>query len=56
MFYYIQAWIGVGLVIVWFFIISALKYRETAGILRLDDENKSCSDYSIVIEGMPYEI
>lgn len=36
-FYYIQCWIGVGMVIIWFITFAILKYREKLKELEVDN-------------------
>lgn len=55
-YYYIQCWIGVGVMIIWFFVFIALKYSEIKGAVEYDDDTSSISDYSVVIEGMPLDV
>lgn len=48
-FYYIQCWIGVGLVLVWTFAFFIMKYFEKAEEVKVEEETISASDFSIVI-------
>ena len=56
MFYYIQAWLGVAVVIVWIVIFFVNRYREYKKAQEYDDETISISDYSISLEGMPLDV
>lgn len=52
-FYYIQCWIGIGMVVVWFLTFALLKYYEKLKELEVDLETRSASDFTLVVEGLP---
>ncbi len=55
-YYYIQCWIGVGMVVIWFITFSILKFYEKVKELEVDQESSTASDFTILIEGLPEEI
>jgi hypothetical protein len=52
-FYYIQCWIGIAMVVVWFLTFALLKYYEKLKELEVDLETRSASDFALVVEGLP---
>lgn len=48
-YYYIQAWIGAGTMIIWLFLLFAVKYFEKSEEVRVEEETISASDFSLVI-------
>ena len=55
-FYYIQAWIGAAVMLLWLLMMFLMKYFEKEEEVRVEEETISASDFSIVIEGMPKDI
>lgn len=56
MYYYIQCWLGVVFIIIWGLVLVFIKYSEIKNMQSYDDDTISCSDYSIVMEGVPVDI
>lgn len=52
-YYYIQCWIGVGMVVIWTLMLFVLKYLEKEQEVRVDQETISPADFSIVLDGVP---
>ena len=52
-FYFIQCWLGLVIVIIWFIAFIMAKYFEKNDEILIDNRTKSASDFSIVIEGVP---
>lgn len=53
MYYIIQCWLGVAVVIFWLISFFAVKYYQMQNIMEYDKDTKSASDYSVSIEGFP---
>lgn len=56
LYYYISCWLGVGTAIIWLLVIVAIKYYEVKESNEYDKDTISCSDYSIVMEGLPLNV
>lgn len=56
LYYQIQCWIGVGLVMVWGLYFIFIKLREKKGVAELLQDTKSAADFSIVIENFPIDM
>lgn len=56
LYYYIQCWLGVVFILVWGLIMIYVKYSEAKNMSDYDNDTISCSDYSIVIEGIPLDV
>lgn len=55
-YYFIQCWLGIAMIVGWIFALAGMKYDEAKGIQEYDDDTISCSDYSVVMEGMPLAV
>lgn len=55
-YYYISCWLGVATAVIWLLVIMAIKYYEVRDSDEYDKDTISCSDYSIVIEGLPLNV
>ena len=56
LFYFIQCWLGVVTILIWFLVIIGIKYNEIKRSIEYDEDTSSASDYSIVMEGMPLDV
>lgn len=56
LYYFIQCWLGVATIGVWIIALAIMKYSEVKSIEDYDDDTISCSDYSVVMEGMPLDV
>lgn len=56
MYYFVQCWLGVATIVVWIFVLAYLKFNEIKSILDYDNDTISCSDYSVVMEGIPLDV
>lgn len=43
-------------IVVWIFVLAYLKFNEIKSILDYDNDTISCSDYSVVMEGIPLDV
>ncbi len=55
-YYYISCWLGVVTMLVWLLVTIAIKYYEIKDSNEYDKDTISCSDYTVVIEGMPLSV
>lgn len=55
-YYFIQCWLGVATIGVWIVALAIMKYHEVKSIEEYDNDTISCSDYSVVMEGMPLDV
>lgn len=56
LYYYIQCWLGVAFILIWSLVLLYIKFSEVKEMSEYDDDTISCSDYSIVIEGIPIDV
>lgn len=56
MYYFIQCWLGVATIVIWIFVLAYLKFNEVKSIMDYDNDTISCSDYSVVMEGIPLDV
>jgi len=49
LYYEIQCWIGLGVMIIWIFVFTGLKYFEIKGAIYYDNLTSSIADYSVVM-------
>ena len=54
--YYIQCWLGLVTMMVWILMMMGIKYFEIKEAIEYDVDTSSCSDYSIVLEGIPLDV
>ena len=54
--YFIQCWIGLGVVILWMLLFFALKYSEKGEETKVEEETISASDFTITMENVPKDI
>ena len=55
-YYFIQCWLGMVVVLVWALVLIGIKYNEIKSSIEYDQDTSSCSDYSVVIEGIPLDV
>jgi hypothetical protein len=55
LYYYVQAWLGMVVVIIWGIIFFVNRYREFKNSQEYDDETISISDYSVSLQGIPLD-
>ena len=56
MYYYISCWLGVAMLLIWILVLIAIKYKEVKDAEEYDRDTISCSDYSLLIEGLPVDL
>ncbi len=56
LYYYIQCWIGLGVMLIWIIMMIGIKYFEIKNSLEYDADTSSCTDYSVVLEGVPVDL
>lgn len=56
MYYYVQCWLGVVTVLIWSLVLVYIKFSEIKNAKSYDDDTISCSDYSVVLEGVPVDV
>jgi uncharacterized membrane protein YukC len=56
LYYQIQCWLGLAVVIVWICIFIAITYYQQVNEMNYDDNTTTNSDFSIVIEGIPMDV
>lgn len=49
----IQCWLGLLTVVIWCIMLVVIKYLEKKEELRVLEQNKAASDFSVVIHGVP---
>jgi hypothetical protein len=54
--YFAQCSLGVINIIVWIFALAIMKFRKLKNIEEYDNDTISCSEYSVVMEGMPLNV
>ena len=55
LYYFIQCWLGLVTILIWFLVIIGIKYLEIKRSIEYDEDTSSASDFSIVLEGMPLD-
>jgi hypothetical protein len=56
LYYFVSCWLGVAMILIWVVAMVGLKYKEAKDSQEYDNDTISCSDYSIVIEGLPVDV
>lgn len=56
LYYFIQCWLGVATIVIWIFVLAYLKFNEIKSVVDYDNDTISCSDYSVVMEGIPLDV
>lgn len=54
--YFIQCWIGLGVVILWLLLFFFLKYSEKSQETKVEEETISASDFTITMQNVPKDI
>jgi hypothetical protein len=44
------------MIIIWVFALVGIKYKDAKDSQEYDNDTVSCSDYSLVIEGLPIDV
>lgn len=55
-YYYISCWLGLIMILLWIVALILIKYLEAKSSQEYDSDTISCSDYSIVVEGLPIDV
>jgi hypothetical protein len=55
MYYFISCWLGVAMIVIWIIALIGIKFKEAKDSQEYDRDTISCSDYSIVVEGLPMD-
>jgi hypothetical protein len=53
MYYFISCWLGVGMLLIWMLVLIGIKFYEVKDSNEYDQDTVSCSDYTILLDGMP---
>ena len=56
LYYFISCWLGLGMILVWIIALVGIKYKEAKDCQEYDVDTISCSDYSIVVDGLPVDV
>ena len=56
LYYFIQCILGAVTMFIWVLVFIFMKYYEVKSEEKEDDQTISCSDYSVVLEGVPVDI
>ncbi len=54
--YYAQCWLGLLTILIWILMMVGIKYYEIKEGIEYDSDTSSCSDYSVVLEGIPLDV
>ena len=55
-YYWVQCWIGVGMIVFWGLLFLLIKYRSKIGEKYVGNDIKSVADFSISIENIPMDM